>query len=85
MIQYLSKLKDIKITSLRDIEQDLTSYSFDSTNDLNHLKFQTLSTSGWDAKEAPASWPNPVTIFKTPGGRPISLYISPNSRHVLKL
>ena len=40
----------------------------------------TLSTSMCRARAAPAVGPNPVTMFKTPGGRPASIKISPKRR-----
>jgi len=43
----------------------------------------TLSTFGCADKGAPASGPNPVTMFKTPEGRPTSLQISASSKQVL--
>ena len=43
----------------------------------------TLLTSGCAAKGAPASGPNPVTMFKTPEGRLTSLQTSASSKQVL--
>lgn len=67
---------------MQEIEKDKAPCYF------NLLQFKdnfTLSTWGWEAKGAPASGPNPVRIFKTPGGRPTSRQISASSKQVLKL
>ena len=46
---------------------------------------RTLSTWGWDARGAPASDPNPVTMLRTPGGISTCLQISTNSKQVLQI
>lgn len=51
--------------------------------DTKYMEILTLSTRGWDAKEAPASRPKPVTTFNTPGGRPTSRHMPANSKQVL--
>jgi hypothetical protein len=43
----------------------------------------TLSIPVCEASGAPASSPKPVTMFKTPGGRPTSLAMAASSKQVL--
>jgi hypothetical protein len=43
----------------------------------------TLSIPVCEASGAPASGPKPVTMFKTPGGRPTSLAMAASSKQVL--